>query len=548
MAVTNYSDVFHLTNLQDAPGPRISGWEDTVPLPGSKTELYQFQTLQRKLANQYRSIFLDPRQPRTVVVIPSLSMDAKELIKIKGVHHYEERLLCMLMLLRLPKTNLIYLTSEPIAPSIIDYYLHLLPGIPEIHARKRLTLLNCHDASPIPLTQKILQRPRLIQRILDATKDLPASHITCFNTTPLERTLAVRLGMPLYACDPGLNHLGSKSGSREIFKKAGVSVADGYENLHKESEIVDALVKLKMDHPFLKRAVVKLNEGFSGEGNAIFRFTGAPEKKGHGWTGLKSWVKNNLPTQLKFEATHEIYDRYLEAYNEMGGIVEEFIEGDIKRSPSVQCRINPVGESAIISTHDQVLGGPSGQIFLGCTFPADGDYRLDLQHEAHKINKVMLDRNVLGRYGIDFISVKEDECWKHFAVEINLRKGGTTHPFLMLQLLTDGRYEEETGLYRIPTGQYRYYYASDNMVSTVYKGLTPDDLIDISVDNGLHFHGTTQEGVVFHLIGALSEFGKLGVLCVGESRERAHALHEQTIRVMNEAGNKTSLYPMHNSK
>jgi hypothetical protein len=42
--------------------------------------------------------------------------------------------------------------------------------------------------------------------------------------------------------------------------------------------------------------------------------------------------------------------------------------------------------------------------------------------------------------------------------------------------------------------------------------LTPDDLIDIAVMNGLHFHSATQEGVAFHLLGALSEFGKLGLL------------------------------------
>ena len=540
MANTNHSDVLHLADLVTNPNTLTTRSKNTIPPPGSKAEIRYFQNLQNKLGMQYRSIFMDPGKPRTVVVIPSLSMDATGLAKIKGAHHYEERLLCMLMLLRLPRTNLIYLSSEPIAPCIIDYYLHLLPGIPEIHARKRLTLLACHDSSPIPLTQKVLERPRLIQRVLDSTRLLPASHITCFNATHLERSLSVRLGMPLYACDPSLNHLGSKSGSRELFKTAGVPVAPGMENLNSETEIVDALVDLKQQNPELRRAVVKLNEGFSGEGNAVFSFNGAPENRTGRASGLRTWVKTRLPQKLKFEATDEKWDRYLCSFEEMGGIVEEFIEGAVKRSPSVQCRINPLGEAAIISTHDQVLGGPSGQIFLGCTFPADGAYRLDLQHEAMKINNEMVQHGVLGRYGIDFISVKEEDAWRHYAVEVNLRKGGTTHPYLMLQFLTDGHYEEETGLYRIPTGQHRYYYASDNLVSKAYEGLTPEDLIDISVNNGLHFHGAAVEGVVFHLIGALSEFGKLGILCVGASHERAHALYKQTVQVMNQSGNRLS--------
>ncbi len=527
MEHSNHSDILRLARVAAPVTTTEFTRQDTYPEPGSAAERRQFSALQEMLSSQFRSVFTDPMQPRAVVVVPSLSLDARELKKITGAYHYEERLLCMLMLLRLPRTQLILVTSQPIAPAIIDYYLHLLPGIPETHARKRLTLLSCYDGSPAPLTQKILDRPLLMKRIRDAVELFPASHLTCFNATDLERTLAVRLGMPLYACDPSLSHLGSKSGSRRIFREAGLQVADGFEHLRDESDILDALVALKRNDPALRRAVVKLNEGFSGEGNAVFSYHGAPER-----SGLKAWVKAGLPDRLTFEAPNETWDRYTAAYEEMGGIVEAFIEGKGKRSPSVQCRINPLGEADVISTHDQVLGGPSSQVFLGCTFPADSRYRVELQDAAQRVARLMGDRSVLGRFGIDFISVNAGDQWQHYAVEINLRKGGTTHPFLMLQFLTDGEYEEETGLYRIPTGQHRYYYASDNVVALAYEGLTPDDLIDIAVSNQLHFHSATQEGVVFHLIGALSEYGKLGVLCVGKTRARALELYDRTIQVL----------------
>ncbi|MBD0275598.1 MAG: carboxylate-amine ligase, partial [Acetobacteraceae bacterium] len=122
--------------------------------------------------------------------------------------------------------------------------------------------------------------------------------------------------------------------------------------------------------------------------------------------------------------------------------------------------------------------------------------------------------------------------WRHLAIEINLRKGGTTHPFQMLEFLTDGRYDPETGLFVTPAGQPRCYYASDNLEAEHYRGLTPSDLIDIAALNGLHFNGACQEGVAFHLIGALSEFGKLGVVCIGGSHERAEALYRRTIEVL----------------
>ena len=217
---------------------------------------------------------------------------------------------------------------------------------------------------------------------------------------------------------------------------------------------------------------------------------------------------------------------------EMGAIVEAFVEGDIKRSPSVQFRITPAREVEAISSHDQVLGGEGEQVFLGCQFPADDDYRLTIEAEGRKAAAVLCERGVLGRFGIDFISVKDGKDWRHYAIEINLRKGGTTHPQIMLQFLTDGRYDPESGLFFAPGGRPRYYYASDNIESERYRGLTPQDLMDIALKHGIHFHQATQKGVVFHLIGALSEFGKLGAVCVGESRAESRRLYDEMITIL----------------
>ncbi len=484
----------------------------------------RFDELQKQLVWQYREIFPDPKAPRTVVVVPSLSIDAEVLAKISGVQHYEERMLCMLMLLRMPRTKVIYITSMPVDPAVVDYYLHLLQGVPTSHARRRLTMFSCHDSTPATVADKILDRPRLLQRIRDAIPDPSRAHMTCFNATMRERTLAIRLGIPMYACDPMLNALGSKTGSREVFEDAGILVAEGFHGLTDIEEVVDALTELKWHNPQLERAVVKLEEGVSGEGNARFSYEDCPAS-----TGLRRWIRGELPARLEYEAAGEDWDAYSAKFADMGGIVESWVSGAEKRSPSVQARIDPAGEINMISTHDQILGGPSGQVFLGSTFPAVDDYRLDIQEAGRKVAEVLRDRGVLGRFGVDFVSVLEGDEWKHYAIEVNLRKGGTTHTFMMLQFLTDGTYDEETGLFLTATGQPRYYYASDNLKNPNYRKLTPSDLIDIVVDDGLHFHGATQQGVMFHLIGAISEFGKLGVVCVGDSPESAKQLYRDTV-------------------
>ena len=155
-------------------------------------EVRSFRDLQGRLPQVFQS-FSAPEAPRTVLIVPSLSLDQEVLAKISGVHHYEERMLCLLLLLRLPRTRVIYVSSRPIPEPIIDYYLHLLPGIPAQHAKGRLTLLSCYDGSPVALTAKMLERPRLLQRIREAIPDPASAYMTCFNVTELERTLALEL-------------------------------------------------------------------------------------------------------------------------------------------------------------------------------------------------------------------------------------------------------------------------------------------------------------------------------------------------------------------
>jgi hypothetical protein len=500
-----------------------------TPEPGSAAELTAFSDLRTRLPLLYDRIAEDDRAEHRVVVVPSLSMDEEELAKISGVHHYEERLLFFLMLLRRPRTRVIFVTSQRLSPTVVDYYLHLLSGVPTSHARRRLLLFECADASSRPLSEKILARPRLVARLRRAIGDVGRAHMVCFNSSTRERTLSVQLGIPLYANDPALADLGSKSGCREIFREAGVQFPDGFERLRDPSDIAGALAALKRKDPGLRKAVVKLNEGFSGEGNAVFRFEGYDATNE---PAAISWCRDRLPG-LRFEAAGETWDRFSAKYAEMGGIVESWVEGENKQSPSAQCRVNAVGKAQPISTHDQLLGGPSGQVFLGCTFPADPVYRMEIQEAGLRVANVLANRGVMGRFATDFVSVPDGQGgWTHQAIEVNLRKGGTTHPFLTLRFLTDGSYDPTTGEFYAQAGKPKSYFASDTLQSESYKGLHPDDLIDIAVYHGLHFHHSTERGTVFHLMGALSEFGKLGLVCIGDNPQQARFLYRKAVSVL----------------
>lgn len=493
----------------------------------SLPEAEAFKKIQSCFGEQFEKVFPDKLAPKTVVIIPSLTLDQEILSKIQGINYYEERLLCMLLLLRMPRTHVVYITSMPVDPDIIDYYLHLLPGITGHHAKKRLHLLSCYDASSRSLTEKILERPRVIDRIRQSIPTDHTAHLACFNVTEKERALAVELGLPIYGCDPDLFDLGNKSNGRKIFKACGLTAPEGFEDLYSEKEIIQALVTLKKNNPDLRKAVVKLNDGFSGDGNAIFSYDGIKAKD-----DIAHKVNSFFYARLKTVATDLSQKDFLAKFKDMGGIAEEFVEGDIKTSPSVQCRVNPLGKCVVISTHDQELGGESGQVFLGAYFPANADYAIDIGKMGLKVAEALRDKGVIGRFAIDFISVKNKKGWTHYPIEINLRKGGTTHPYIMLQFLTDGDYNAEKGSYFTASGQKRYYFCSDNLRREQFHGLTPPDLFDIAMLHDLHYDGTQQEGVMFHLIGALSQFGKLGVVCIGSSPERAVEFYKKTVEVL----------------
>jgi hypothetical protein len=298
----------------------------------------------------------------------------------------------------------------------------------------------------------------------------------------------------------------------------------GTEDLRTEHEVENALLALREQRPAIRRAVVKLNDSFSGEGNALFRYPDGIRR---------SDIQESL-RQLEFSVPSETPPLFFEKFARMGGVVEEFIEAPEKASPSAQLRVSPRGEVTLISTHDQILGGPTGQVFLGSSFPAHEDYRLRIQEVGLKVGRVLASYGVVSRFGVDFLVWRHgpEEAWRISVLEINLRMGGTTHPYLALQFLTGGQLDPATGLFLSPTGHAKYYRATDNLKSESYRGLLPEDLIEILTFNKLHYSHGTESGVLFHLIGALSEYGKLGLTAIGNSREEVNELYVRTLTIL----------------
>ncbi|MEL7079229.1 MAG: peptide ligase PGM1-related protein [Cyanobacteria bacterium J06648_1] len=485
----------------------------------------------------WQSIDIFDQDDYDILVIPSFSVDQQVGDKVEGFLHYEERLLFSLIRLRNPLTRVIYITALPLCPIVIDYYLQLLPGIPFSHARDRLLLISTYDGSLKPLTQKVLDRPRLVEKIRRALRP-NKSYMVCYNSTDLEQQLSLKLGIPLLAASPEVLAWGSKSGSRRIFAEAGIAHPDGSYTVRNVADLLEELWQLWQRQPALQRIVVKLNEGFSGEGNALLdlrpiaEFSPQKQDTASAKTALSKQLKN-----MSFQGAGETWSTFSARIPELGAIVEAFVEGKIKRSPSVQGYIRPSGEVEIVSTHDQILGGVDGQVYEGCYFPADADYRHELQELGLKVGEVLAAKGAIERYGVDFITVQDPDSqkWDIQAIEINLRKGGTTHPFMTLRLLTNGTFDYDTGNFLSQQNQEKHYISTDNLQKQQYYGLLPNDLMDIIAQERLHFDSSSRTGTVFHLMGALSEFGKLGLTSIGNSLEEAQEIYDRVEAVLDRA-------------
>ena len=449
-------------------------------------------------------------QSGTLVVVPSLTFPESELKKIVGIQVYEERLLFLLLLLRRPALRLVFVTSVRIEEPIVDYYLRFLP--PEVRPGDRLWLLALWDPQARSLTEKLLERPDAVARLRHLAEG--QSCLLTFNVSPLEQRLAAEIGAPLYGCPEDLVHLGSKSGARRVAREAGVDVLSGAEDVGSLHELEKALDDLRTQAPGARSAVVKLNYGFSGQGNAIVDLAEGPVAE--------------RPTV--FCASEESWPSFASKLEEQGGVVEELMKVPGMVSPSVQMRIAPDGSHEVVSTHDQILGGPDDQVYLGCRFPADPRYRMAIQDAGRRIARVLSERGVIGSFGIDFVIGPGDPLVPYLT-EINLRRGGTTHPFLMTEFVTGGSYDDATGDLLVD-GRPKHYVATDNLKSDAYVGIAPETLIGAIDDAGLAFDPVTKTGVLLHLLGALKKHGKAGMTCVADSRAEADALYEMAAAVL----------------
>ena len=152
-----------------------------------------------------------------------------------------------------------------------------------------------------------------------------------------------------------------------------------------------------------------------------------------------------------------------------------------------------------------------------------------LARHAQAVGERLAHEGARGRLGVDFVAVRRRRQWDVLAIEVNLRRGGTTHPFTVLRSLVPGRYDVESGAWvATADGTARFYSATDNILDPAWRALDPAAAIDAVCSAGLTFDPASGTGVVLHMLSDLAVHGRCGLTAIGVTPGDAERLAEQT--------------------
>ncbi len=479
-----------------------------------------FDQLQEQLGSAWALNHAGAGGDHVMVVMPSFSLGeslfSHYASRIPALEH--RYLVSHLLLHRIKSCELVFLTCQQPEREVVDYYTTLVPARDRPGVRARFRLVVIPDNSPRPVAAKLLDRPDLLAA-LRASFDGRPTFIEPWNVTEHEVDVAVRLQAPVNGTAPALWPLGYKSAGRRLFAEAGVPAPVGREDVRTVDDVVAAIVAIRAVRRAATGVVIKHDNSGAGDGNVVIdlrQVGGGPAASEH--------------LRARVAALPEWYLRDLRD----GGVVEERIAGTRFASPSVQVDIRPDGEVAVLSTHEQVLGGETGQVYTGCRFPADPAYAGELARYGQLVGEQLARRGALGRLSVDFAVAEHARRWQVHALEINLRKGGTTHPYSVLRNLVPGRYDAASGQWVAADGDARWYWSTDNLVDPAWLGLPPAAVINAVAATGLQFDHGAGTGVVLHMLSCLAIDGRFGLTAIGRTPEQAAELYEATRSAVNQ--------------
>ncbi|HEX8113891.1 MAG TPA: peptide ligase PGM1-related protein [Kofleriaceae bacterium] len=462
--------------------------------------------------------------PRTVVSIQSVSLGGLTAKYLRGLNYFEERNAYFVDLLRNENCTCIVVLSDDVDRAFLHHTVNegakaCNLSVGDLARRWKTVFVPTDGRSS--LSELLLGNRSALDSLRELVSSCENPILDFWTVTERELELAEALGLPHLGLRRELLAVDSKSNSRAIFESLNIPHPLGYQDICNVDDARRALADLSARSP-ARSFLIKLNCEEAGNGIARIQ---------------RSMIREPL---ADFVASLEVskaipVDVFVSEIAEQGAVVEEYIEASHTAFPSVKMNVLPDGRVENLATHDQVL---IGMAYAGSQFPADEAYRSDLMALGHKIATSLAARGVRGIVSTDFIATRDvpTEPWSLWGLEVNARKGATTHPYFWSRLLTGATYDRATGRLVSPTGHITYQ-SSEYVQADGLKTVSPGELLKAMSDAGLAFDHKTHRGALVHMATSMRQFSKFGVTIVGHGHQEITELQKRIVQLARQLTN-----------
>lgn len=312
------------------------------------------------------------------------------------------------------------------------------------------------------LSTLLLYSPRALQRIKTFIGNRPA-YIVGNVIGADDVRVSMRLGIPLLGPDDRLSTLySSKSGCKRIFASAQVNMPPAAYDIYSTEDCFQALTRLVIRYPNVKRWLFKMDDEFGGRGHASIdmahvqctrdiqafntMYPNAAEVIEHDEEvaeasedlrlRVKAELMKVLPRRIVIavKSAYRNWNEYMDAFAQCGGVVEA-CPATVEASPSANLFIEPNGEVKVISTQEQLFGTPYACEVTIC--PATSLPPGAMRAAAGAIGKVCFSKGIMGNVGIDFVVFRDEHsnALRLWAVDLNLRMTSSASGFQLFSFL-----------------------------------------------------------------------------------------------------------------
>lgn len=477
----------------------------------------------------------DAGRPVMLIAVPSLNLPPAEIAGIKGIELYEHRgLWNVLRTLRDPQLHVLLITSQPVPATALAHLFEGLSPRELTGIQNRIHYLPLNRPGMEYLSDKIQSSPQVLRQIRNLVRQALGEDLSAQNTVLhgfiSETSLALlgqTLGIAVTGMHEALTYLNSKSGNREIAVEAHIPFPSGFNNLRSLESIAQAVDQLFISAQGQGSAWLKTNYGTSGEGIIQIKFKELNLTLDQDPALRQHKIRRHLET---LEQRGKTWDSLFARIRTDGAVIELGVTH--QQAPSVQLQINGNGKIDVLSTHMQILDGPT---YKGSRQPSYDDPQVvqRLTDYAVAYASTLARYGVVGRIALDFFEVRHSNGDVDFVFgEANIREGGTTHPRETVAILANAVYDPARGgLVSRTTGRKLYYVMTDNFVRESLKGQNLENLWARFTQHPeyrqLAFDPKLDRGVKFHMLAAIPAVGKVGLTAFGSSPAEAQRLFDR---------------------